>query len=131
MKTVTVNASKKYDILIGTDLLSRTGQQLRRLAKAEKVCLVSDSTVFSLYGSLVEESIADAGFDVARFVFPAGEQHKNAETYFSLLNHLAGEKLTRTDIIVALGGGVVGDLAGFAAATYLRGIRFEIGRAHV
>lgn len=124
MNIVTVSASKKYDILIGSNLISRIGNEIKKLGSARKICIVSDSTVYPLYGALVENAVTTAGFCVSRFVFPAGEESKNAENYLLLLNHLAQEKLTRTDFIVALGGGVVGDLAGFAAATYLRGIRF-------
>lgn len=124
MTTVTVNASKKYDIHIGSGLLCSLGAEAKKLGKAEKVCLVSDSTVYPLYGAAAEESLKEAGFSVTSFVFPAGEESKNGYTYLELLNYLAEHKLTRSDLIVALGGGVVGDLAGFAAASYLRGIRF-------
>ena len=124
MRTVTVSASKCYDIKIGPGLLPTVGAEAKALAKAETVCIVSDSNVWSLYGEAVEKSLTAAGFAVTSFVFPAGEQSKNGATYLSLLEHLASHKLTRSDLIVALGGGVVGDLAGFAAATYLRGIRF-------
>ena len=124
MKTVTVNASKQYDIKIGAGILSAIGTEAAALGKAAKVCIVSESRVWPLYGETVKKSLTGAGFSVTRFVFSAGEQSKNTATYIALLEHLAKEKLTRSDLIVALGGGVVGDLAGFAAATYLRGIRF-------
>ena len=124
MRTVTVNASKSYDIKIGSGLLSQLGAEARQLGKAKKVCIVSDANVFPLYGAAAETSLQDAGFETIRFVFPAGEESKQMGTYNALLNHLAQHKLTRTDLIVALGGGVVGDLAGFTAATFLRGIRF-------
>ena len=124
MTTVTVNASKTYDILIGSGILSSLGAETARLGKANKVCVVSDSNVWPLYGHTAQQSLENAGFEVVRFVFPAGEASKNGITYLNLLNFLAESKLTRSDLIVALGGGVVGDLAGFAAASYLRGIRF-------
>lgn len=124
MNVVTVNASKRYDILIGSGLLSSLGAQARKLGKAEKVCLVSESTVFPLYGAAAVASLQSAGLAVSTFVFPAGEASKNGQTFLELLNFLAEQKLTRTDLIVALGGGVVGDLAGFCAASFLRGIRF-------
>lgn len=124
MNTVTVSASKTYDIFIGSCLLSSLGQQVKALGKAEKVCIVSETTVFPLYGEAVKQSLEKAGFQVVSFVFPAGEASKNGATFLSLLNFLAEQTLTRSDLIVALGGGVVGDLAGFAAASFLRGIRF-------
>ena len=124
MKTVTVNASKTYAIKIGSGLLDTIGTEAAALGKASRICIVSDSNVFPLYGKKVTESLEQSGFSVTHFVFPTGEQSKHAGTFLSLLNHLAAMQLTRTDLIVALGGGVVGDLAGFAAACYLRGIRF-------
>ena len=124
MKTVTVNASRSYEIKIGPGLLSTLGEEATALGKAKKVAIVSETNVYPLYGARAETSLKNAGFEVISFVFPAGEESKSAATYLQLLNFLAENKLTRTDLIVALGGGVVGDLAGFAAATYLRGIRF-------
>ena len=124
MTAVTVNASRQYDILIGTGLLPSIGQRAAALGKACKVCIVSEDTVFPLYGEILRLSLEEAGFAVFTYVFPAGEESKNGDTYLSLVNTLAEHQLTRTDLIVALGGGVVGDLAGFAAATFLRGIRF-------
>lgn len=124
MTTVTVSASKNYDIHIGSGLLSSLGQQVKKLGKATKVCVVSESTVYPLYGKTVEDSLLASGFSVEHFVFPAGEASKNGTVFLELLNFLAEYGMTRSDIIVALGGGVVGDLAGFAASCFLRGIRF-------
>ena len=124
MKTVTINASKAYDIKIGPGLLPTLGEEARLLGKARKIAIVSETNVYPLYGKQAEDSLKSAGFEVLSFIFPAGEESKCAATYLELVNFLAQNKLTRTDLIVALGGGVVGDLAGFAAATYLRGIRF-------
>ena len=124
MRTVTVSASKTYEIKIGSGLIHTIGQEAAALGKASKVCIVSDDHVYPLYGDAVQTSLKNAGFQVISFVFPAGEESKSGTTYLNLLNDLAENKLTRSDMIVALGGGVVGDLAGFAAATFLRGIRF-------
>ncbi len=124
MITVTVNASRTYDILIGSRLLTRLGTETAKLGNAKNVCIVSDTNVWPLYGEIAKHSLEDSGFSVTSFVFPAGEASKNGSTYLNLLNFLAQCKLTRSDLIVALGGGVVGDLAGFAASSYLRGIRF-------
>ena len=124
MNTVTVNASRTYDILIGSGLLPALGAETAKLGNAKKVCIVSETNVWPLYGKTAQVSLENAGFEVISFVFPAGESSKNGLTFLELLNYLAENKLTRSDLIVALGGGVVGDLAGFAAASYLRGIRF-------
>lgn len=124
MTTITVSASKTYDIKIGGGLLSAIGEEAAALGKAHKVCIVSDTNVWPLYGQAVQNSLVRSGFSVFSYVFPAGEESKNGQVYLELLNLLAMNRLTRSDLIVALGGGVVGDLAGFAAATYLRGIRF-------
>ena len=124
MKTVSVNASKKYDIKIGPGLLQTLGAEALSLGKASRVCIVSETNVWPLYGEAAQASLENAGFTVSFFAFPAGEESKNGQTYLQLLSHLAENHLTRSDLIVALGGGVVGDMAGFAAATYLRGIRF-------
>jgi len=124
MNTVHVNASRSYDVLIGSGLLDTLGSYVAPMKKANKVCIVSETNVWALYGARAKESLEDAGLEVTEFVFPAGEQFKNAAIYLDLLYYLADNQITRTDLIIALGGGVVGDLAGFAAATYMRGIPF-------
>lgn len=125
MKTIKVTASKSYDVLIGAGLLNDLGQQLLSvLNKPCKVAIISDSNVWPLYGKIAEAALTDADFTVVNFVFPAGEGSKNANTYLSILNFLAENQLTRSDAVLALGGGVTGDMTGFAAATFLRGIRY-------
>jgi len=124
MNTVHVRASKTYDVLVGSGLLRSLGSYAADMPNVKKVCIVSESNVWPLYGSTAKMSIREAGLDTVEFVFPAGEQSKNASVFLELLYFLAENQLTRTDLIVALGGGVVGDLAGFAAATYMRGISF-------
>lgn len=124
MRIVSVNASKRYDIKIGTGLLKTIGSEVQSLGRVQTVCVVSETTVFPLYGQSIVSSLENAGFSVLTFIFPAGEESKNGSVFLELVNFLAENKLTRSDLIVALGGGVVGDLAGFAAASFLRGIRF-------
>ena len=87
------------------------------------VAVITDSTVAPFYLEIVSASLRTAGFTVSSYVFPAGEANKNLSTFSDILEFLAENRLTRTDCIVALGGGVPGDMAGFAAASYLRGIR--------
>ena len=124
MNTVFVEASSSYYVKIGAGLVSSIGEEIQNLGRVHKICIVSDSTVYPLYGNTVQRSLQDKSFDVISFVFPAGEESKNPTVYLELMNFLADHQLTRSDLLIALGGGVVGDLAGFAAATYLRGIRF-------
>lgn len=124
MNTVHVRASKEYDVLVGSGLIRNLGHEVARVVKIGKAAIVSDSNVWPLYGNTVESSLQDAGFDTIRYCFPAGEESKCGATYLELLNYLAENQITRSDCLVALGGGVVGDLTGFAAATYLRGIAY-------
>ena len=124
MQEVTVHASRDYRILIGTGLLPRLGQEAARCVKGRKVCIVSETNVYPHHGAAAEESLKSAGFTVVSYVFSAGESSKNGQNYLTLLNFLAENQLTRADLLIALGGGVVGDLCGFAAATYLRGVAF-------
>ena len=124
MTTIEVHASRSYPVQIGSGSLSSLGLHAAALGGVKKACIVSDSTVWPLYGPTVDASLHLADLETCVFVFPAGESSKNGETYLELLNFLAENQLTRSDILIALGGGVVGDLTGFAAATYLRGIRF-------
>lgn len=124
MRTVTVNASKSYNIHIGSGLLPEIGKYVQQLGKAQKICIITEDTVFPLYGEAVRASLEQAGFSVSIFQFPAGEESKNGSRFLEALNYLSEQQLTRSDMVLALGGGVVGDLAGFTAACYLRGIRF-------
>ena len=124
MITIEVNASKTYNVHIGSGIISELGHMLRSVCNASKVALVSDSNVFPLYGDIAVDNLTRAGLGVSPFVFPAGEESKNGAVYLELLNFLAEQHITRSDCLVALGGGVVGDLTGFAAATYLRGVSF-------
>ena len=124
MTTVEVSASKRYQVKIGSGLLPELGQRIAALGNVKKVCIVSDSNVWPLYGAAADDSLHASGLETCAFVFPAGESSKNGETFLQLLNFLAENRLTRSDMLVALGGGVVGDLTGFAAACYLRGVAF-------
>lgn len=124
MKTVTVTASKNYDVLIGNGLLCELGLHIMKLKSPCKVAVISDDTVAPLYMDTVVEQLTNAGFLCCKYIFPAGETSKNGQTYLNILDFLALNKLTRSDFLIALGGGVVGDMTGFVAATYLRGIDY-------
>ena len=123
IRTIQVNTSPAYAVTIGSGLLPQCGQQLRSVLPQCHVAVITDSTVAPLYLDTVCGSLQSAGYTVSSHVFPAGEAHKNLETLSEILEFLAEAQLTRTDCIVALGGGVTGDMAGFAAGCYLRGIR--------
>lgn len=123
MKTVCVNApSKSYEVLIGAGLLSQAGERICALRGKGTVMVVTDSTVDRLYSAPLLGALHAAGCTTEKFVFPAGEGSKTPATLFALLSAMADAHLTRTDTVAALGGGVVGDLAGLAAALYMRGI---------
>jgi len=122
MKTITVNASKTYDIKIGSGILDDAGGILRKTGGTAAV--ITDDIVAPLYAQRLENSLSKSGIRAVRYVIPNGEASKNEEQFLSLVNFLAKEKFSRTDTVIALGGGVVGDLAGFAAAVFMRGIGF-------
>lgn len=124
MTTIPIHASRSYEVKIESGSLEQLGAFTAAVTGVCTAMVVSDDTVYRLYGHRAEESLRKAGFQVKRFVFPHGEAQKTLDTYGALLQAMLVSRLTRSDILVALGGGVVGDLAGFAAATYQRGIRF-------
>jgi 3-dehydroquinate synthase len=118
--------SHSYEIRIGAGLLQKVGADVRAClgTKTRRAALISDRTVFKLYGRLVTESLRGAGLTVNHFTIDAGERHKSFSWLQKTIDFLSASKLERNDVVIALGGGVVGDLAGFAAAIYLRGIEF-------
>lgn len=120
-----VNTGRRYVVEIGNGLLPQLGQRMKCiLPKAQRIALVTDTNVEKLYGTQLVHALRGEGYSVVLFSFPAGEASKSGETYLSLLECLAESGITRSDALVALGGGVVGDLCGFAAASYLRGVPF-------
>jgi 3-dehydroquinate synthase len=115
---------RSYSIQIGPGLLSRLGRECRKLNLGVRCAIVSDRNVAPRYAKAAEQNLRAAGCDVVTVVVPAGETAKSLNTVQSCYDQLAAHRLERKSFIVALGGGVVGDLAGFVAATYLRGISF-------
>ena len=124
IKTIRIKASTEYDVLIGKNLIQNAGEYISQKLEPCKVAIITDDVVDALYSMPVTNSLIRCGFSVEKFVFPNGEQSKNLDTYAKILNFLAQKEFTRTDLIVALGGGVTGDMAGFASATFLRGIKY-------
>jgi len=124
LTTIRVTASRAYDVIIEAGLLDRAGEFAKNAFDLCTVAVVSDDRVFALYGQRVLRSFEKAGFRAISYVFPHGEQSKTLATYGKVMNFLCEQRLTRGDAVIALGGGVVGDLAGFAAATYQRGVAF-------
>jgi 3-dehydroquinate synthase len=127
--TIKINFSREpsgYDIVIGDGLLSQCGEWARKcLGKHPgKIVIVSNPRVFGLYGKQTEKSLRSAGYHASHFLMKDGERHKTLRTAEAALKVFAEAKLSRTDAVVALGGGVVGDLAGFTSATHLRGIPY-------
>ena len=126
MRNVHVDlGSKSYDIEIERGLLPRIGERVKRLLpKAEKAAVITDSNVGPLYASVLKKSLEKEGIAVTVLTFKAGEESKNLQTLGILYNGLAEAGLTRSDAVIALGGGVTGDMGGLAAATFLRGVAF-------
>lgn len=125
MRIVKVSlGNRSYDIEIGTGLLARVGRECARLALSRRCTIISDRNVAPRYSKAVQDALAEAGFAATLVTIPAGETAKSLRTLESCYDQLAAQRLERKSFIVALGGGVVGDLAGFVAATYLRGLPF-------
>ena len=123
-RVVPVRVREGYSVVIGSGLLAKSGQLLRETLGGCRLAVVTDSNVATLYLPAVLESLAEAGFDACSYRFPAGEANKRLSTLSGMLEFFAEQHITRTDCAVALGGGVTGDMAGFAAGCYLRGIRY-------
>lgn len=113
-----------YEILIKKGALAQVGQWVKSLWQPQRVAIITDSNVVTLYGEQVKEQLLTAGFEADLFVVPAGEVSKSLAQATLLYDQLAEAGYTRSDGIIALGGGVIGDLAGFVASTYMRGLHF-------
>ena len=129
MDRISINhrsSSSRYEVVIEAGFLAVIGGWARSSldSTARKAVIVSNPTVFSLYGEAVRTSLTRSGFEVSVWLMKDGERYKNLPSLNDVLEFFAAERLSRDDVVVALGGGVVGDLAGFASAVYQRGIRF-------
>ncbi len=124
MKKIFVDVSKSYNVIVEKDSIATCGKLIREVKDACTAVIISDDTVYPLYGETVEKSLKESGFSVLSFVFAAGERSKNLATAGEILQFLAENKVARSDVLVALGGGVVGDMVGFCASVYLRSIPY-------
>ena len=122
-KSITVNSQKKYQVIIGKGILDNI-YELSKDFLGEKVALITDDIVDSLYSNKVINTLESQGKTVFKFVMSNGEKSKNMDTLYKIVRFLAQNEFTRKDTIIALGGGVVGDISGFSASVYLRGINY-------
>ncbi len=124
-KIITVKGVKKpYDIIIGSGILNIIPNELKRLTNAKTAVIITDDNVDRLYSNKLLDMLQGTGLNTLKFVFPHGEANKTMNTVCEILEFMAENNVTRSDVVIALGGGIVGDVSGFAAATYLRGIDF-------
>jgi 3-dehydroquinate synthase len=121
---VRINVKKPYDVVIEKGILREIAAFMLQEFKGKTAAIITDNNVMKLYEPVVRQSLENAGYTVVSYAFKSGEKHKRPEELFNILNFLADYKITRSDFIIALGGGIAGDLAGFAAGIYLRGIRY-------
>lgn len=125
METLNVDLGKRsYPIFIGENILNNIGDELRKITNYDRILIVTNDDIKQLYGEQVANSIANANFTVETFTIDEGEKYKTLSTANTVYDFLIKYNYTRQTVLVALGGGVVGDLAGFVAATYMRGIPF-------
>lgn len=119
---LTVNLGENsYPIFIENGIIKKSGEHISQIFSGQKIMIVSDDNVFPLYGQQVMDSLKD--YECHSLVLPHGEPTKNFQSLPKIYTAMLDAKLTRSDLVIALGGGVIGDLAGFAAASYLRGIK--------
>lgn len=125
MPTLTVDLGpRSYNIVIGSNLLGQAGEMIKSVTTANKILLVSNPLVYNLYGNICVESLRNSGFEIISALMPDGEEHKNIYEVMGIVDAAVNGRIERSGLCVALGGGVVGDLAGFVAAIYQRGIDF-------
>ncbi len=125
MRNLQINLlNNQYEILIKSGIINSIGEEISNIYEGNKIALITDENVDEFYGDIVKESLEDNDFKVLKVVLKPGEGSKSIESLMKLYNELLDFKLNRGNLIIALGGGVIGDLAGFCAATLLRGIPF-------
>jgi len=124
MKRITVNLNNSYDILLGDNLFSKTPKLIMPFCESKKILVITDSNVEKLYGKKLINLLEKNGFETCLFSFSAGEESKNNDTLFEILDFAFNNGFTRNDIFIGLGGGVVGDITGLSASLYMRGVSY-------
>lgn len=124
MKILNINTKSPYNVIIRDNILKDIGYIVKEIKDYKKICIISDSNVAPIYSKCVISSLESFGIKTCLFVFKAGEESKNLNTINDMYSFFCKNDLTRSDLLIALGGGVTGDMTGFAAATYLRGIDY-------
>lgn len=124
MKTIHIGTSSPYDVHIERGSLSKSGELISAVTNSKKAAIITDDKVCELYSEELVKSLHKSGISASLFVFPHGERSKNLHTLSEIFDFLCKKGITRSDFLIALGGGVVGDITGFAAASFLRGIDF-------
>ncbi len=119
METIRIDLSKSYDVIVGSGIISLLPEKLHEINKNCRIMLVSDKTVYGYYGDGIIGLLNDAGYRTDKFIMESGETSKNKDVLFNLLEALAEKNFHRTDMLIALGGGVVGDITGFAASIHM------------
>ena len=123
MKKITVNTQTAYDVLTGRNLLEDCRDDMAKIIEGRKICIISDENVWNIHGENVKKHLSAMAQSVCVYNFAPGEESKNINNLYDILEFLAENGLKRKDVVVTLGGGVTGDLGGFAASVFLRGIR--------
>lgn len=123
-RTIHVEASRSYDIVIGRGILAGLGKFIRPLLGDCRLAVLTDSNVDALYGETIMDCLCAAGYDACKYVIPAGEASKCAVNLLAFLDFMAAGHFTRSDAVIAFGGGVVGDLGGLSASLYQRGVKY-------
>lgn len=124
MDTININTGNKYNVFVGSNLLKQSGKLISEVTESKRAIIVTDDIVNKLYSEELKKSLSEYGIEADIFEFKNGEPSKCHYTLIALYDFLCEKQITRSDFLIALGGGVVGDLTGFAAATYLRGIQY-------
>ncbi len=124
MRKIRLNTRASYDVMVGENLIRSAGQYIREISSASKVLIISDEVVKGLFFDIAAKSLGECDFEVFSYVVASGETSKSLLSAEKIYSFLLENQFTRSDLIVALGGGVVGDLAGFVASTYMRGVDF-------